>query len=1454
MYVYRTSKFNEELNRIPELSSRVENLCSHLETMNYLDAKARFKKLHLYLKRKEGNFRLIARILKIEREPILCFLKVYNRGEPGYKRFLEDIKQNTELFNESKLKPELVEWLTREKRRKNTSQPNLSLLPDNLRIWLELPNWKIEDDDLIIHETEIWYKKFNQPAIRSQASHYLELIEAILNNHSLGEDTGWKDIKLYCHKNLSIIYSILDNTENLSQKILLLIAPYIGNPTEPEIQKIIQRLSKKTNVIEKFGDFAQRKPYNSKLIVDDLITSTKRSYPSYLVLEEDFWLKIQDGNGVNLTLSDEEKEILNSVSTDKPLPLFLNGRAGSGKSTLLFYLFAYYCNQHLQLCHEQNLDILEQPHPLFLTYSNNLSDFAKDKVQFLLRHHHLFVEDTSKLQNLPDLKPFFQPFRFFLLNILPPEVRKLFPQESYVSFYNFKQFCAARWQTISPEKCWLVIQNFIKGYELDERDSYLEDEHYYSEIVPKKARIISVEEFIEIRDRVWKAYKQHLKRNHLWDDRDLIRTVLSLGCYEPKYTAIFCDEAQDFTRLELQLIMRLSVFSRYDLEQERIFSLPFACAGDPLQTLNPTGFRWESFKAAFYDEVLTPLDLNHQSSLKIELTPLKYNYRSVASIVKVNNLIQLWRKVLFNLDDINPQKSRKVNNIVCQKFIIKDNSAIKNLHQYLKNVIILIPCDEGEENNFIKNDELLRNFIDREKPRKLPWNILSAISAKGLEFKQVVLYKFGERCPKKVWEIKEQPPEKEKYFLNKLYVAASRATEALFIIDSLDGERNLWRYASEPDKINYFLSHIENNYLREQWRENTDLIYPSESLETINHNDLEANALTFQTVGIQGENIDYLERAIAAYEASNNLLKAKLCQAWKLKLEKRLRAAGKLFFALGNLTESWYCFWQALAWKELKEILLEPRFLNSKISKQSRLELLSPLIEFMVNIEEIDNFKTDKLALSKFGNFTDFLILESQQKLFLEEYHNQPWENAIAAYKFLVQKFIAKPKILAENNWQKIAQVVLNWNEDTSARAYIFQAQCLTLSKDYHQALTYWEKAGYPEKIIDNEDRKKYYLVKAKLTPLPQALEYLAKAEKYPLLINVWFKYGKSRDGSWLKYVAIAYEATNHFEQAFIIYHHLDDPVKVEQCWEQINPPERKIKYLKKILNYYLAQQHWQQALSLVEKYVSLNHLPYIFVCNLGQSQLLPHNLNNSERQSYQQFIQQHILHNGQWQNYFTPQYLGIVLEKIGSFLEIFSFYGQYTNSSDANLCEFSRRRWLATKLRQITYLQNTHQIAQLQKAQKKLTNFANKWQIKIETVSPSIPLIQLEKPHKRTLNNLSKVGWKVIGLPSHIDLKTIAHGVYQFQLHHFIVRLIPTTKQIAIADTLTGKIVSFDGRGNKLQIDTTTITLSNNQQISLSETLGNYTLTVQQQDNLTWELTLKDYSEKITIQLKNCN
>jgi len=1431
MYVYRTSVFEQRITKHEQLYSKIERLCQEFETMDFDGIHTRFKVLHFYLKRKEGNFRIIAKIITINQENILCLLKIFSRGEPAYKRFLEASKYDSQLFQKTELESTLKIWLDEKNRKSPITTLPLETLPEELRFCLERPDWKNDYNDIIVHESETWCHRLNQEqSICEQATIFRQLIEDIVNDFdSIGDTTDYPQVKVYGDHNCYLLFSPLVTKDEIPQQVLLLIAPLDNYPQPEVIEEIIEIVKIQENQFKWWID-------QEKLTLENLITYTKRSYPAYILLEEDFWLKIQNGDRVNLALSQEEKELLHTVSTKKSLPLFLNGRAGSGKSTMLFYLFAYYCYRHLELCQTTKRNFLTPPHPLFLTYSKSLSEYARERVQSLLKYHHHFVEETSKLDKIPSLGSFFQSFRSFLLKLLPSFERQNFPEDNYISFHKFRQKCQLRTPKLSPEKCWLVIQNFIKGYCLETEDLYLESELEYSKI-PKKEQKVSVAEFIEIRDRVWSWYAPYTQEHNLWDDRDLIRLILSKKYYKSQYTVIFCDEAQDFTRLELKLIMQLSVFSRYNLAQEPILSLPFAFAGDPLQTLNPTGFRWSGFQAAFHDEILSALILSKTPYLRIELKQLNYNYRSVAPIVKVNNLIQLWRKLLCDFKNIEPQEARKDQGLTPQKFIIDHNNDInyntntQTLLEIIKDTIILIPCDEGEEQEFIQDDELLHNFLEAQDNLEIPWNILSAITAKGLEFKQVILYKFGQRCPDNLWHEPSISTEEGKYFFNKLYVAASRPTERLFIIDCHLGESKLWHNLNNQDLVTEKLSQVKDPERRKQWQANIQLIGDDQSLEYIKNDDLEANALSFEKVGINTENPDFIKRAIAAYKKCNNQDKIDFCSAWQLRLERKFIVAGNSFFKLNHIPEAAECFWQGSDWSTLRELLSNNTHDKKVNSRLNRLLLLLPFVDFMATIVEANNSLKIKEITQQIINFRDFLLVEYKEKIFTEEYHTQPWQTGLVFYQQAISQISYKTDVFPNEEWLKIKDSLENWSERKNLESNLLIAKSWYLAQDYDHAIQLWEHLGEPEKVIPTEDLTFYYLAKAKVATLPAGLEYLAIAKQYHIIINQWIQTGKSLENSWLKYVAIAFAETNNIKQALTIYCYLNDLAQVKKYWIKLIQTSRSfpIKYLHRIMQFYLEKQHWQEAIDLAKHNLKIGDFKYYFIYRLALSSLTPEQFDSTERQSYQKFIAKNILHDVQWQKYFSLPLLGVVLEKIGALNYTLAFYGQYTNSDNEKVRNFSRERWLSTKQRQLEYFHNVNNLTKAQKALTDLTLKADTWNLTTQSISMAIPEITRKTTksllkensfnflQRKTLAPTSP-NFKIQGLQKNIAVESVAQGIQQFQLHHLIVRVMLPTKQITIIDLLSNHAIYLDGKFGTLKTETTTILASENQPLSFRE------------------------------------
>ncbi|MFQ3613985.1 MAG: hypothetical protein SNJ68_09770, partial [Cyanobacteriota bacterium] len=181
---------------------------------------------------------------------------------------------------------------------------------------------------------------------------------------------------------------------------------------------------------------------------------------------------------------------------------------------------------------------------------------------------------------------------------LPPERQERYQPERYINFYQFRR----RYPHLRDdvELAWHTIRTLIKGYDVS---GYLDSEGYRE--LPQADRSVEDEEFDRIYKKIWPGYQDLTTPGHgdHWDDQDLVRDVLENGTLQPIHPVIFCDEIQDFTQVELSVILCLSPWGKFKLDRH-IQHLPYAFAGDPLQTINPTGFRWSVLKKYLYEQII----------------------------------------------------------------------------------------------------------------------------------------------------------------------------------------------------------------------------------------------------------------------------------------------------------------------------------------------------------------------------------------------------------------------------------------------------------------------------------------------------------------------------------------------------------------------------------------------------------------------------------------------------------------------------------------------------------------------------------------------------------------------------------------------------------------------------------------------------------------------------------
>jgi tetratricopeptide (TPR) repeat protein len=1541
MYVYRTTQFNQKAERYG-IGVRVDDLCVELEAQRIDEVQTRFERVYPYLKRRILNRRLIARILRVDDQELLCLLDIFKRGDNDYQQFLESPRDYGRIYLESSLNPqELRDWLQSQKTKQQPVEP-LPELPTELHPWLETPGWEMETvtGDWIIYESEEWVRRFKQRDIQTEWETYYQAIAGIRDKRSECEAiAGYPHVKLASKNNCYVLFSEIETADTAVGGVLFLLAPFHRQPSPEEVIQVGVATAL-------FDGVSSSSILSRQLSLEELTPYAQRSYPAYLLADEESWLAIERGKEANLALSPEEEKILKSVSTSVPgegaLPIFINGRAGSGKSTMLLYLFADYCYRKFYDKQGHRRGVPLPGEPLFLTYNERLLDVAKQGVQRLLSSHHRFVAERTQKDQLPNINSFFQPFQKFLLNLLPAVERDRFDLDRYISFHRFKQLYQGKsppefGNTIvravptmlqlpqarkySPELAWHIIRTFIKGAL---RGECMTPEDYLEE-VPRKEQIISIKKYQGIYETIWERWYQRITEEQgYWDDQDLIARVLELKCYPSEYVAIFCDEAQDFTRLELQLIMRLSVFSRYHLGYQPLNSLPFAFAGDPFQTLNPAGFHWSSVQAVFDAEVITALDPSEQLKLVVNFQELAYNYRSSPPIVKLTNLIQFWRRVLFDIAELQPQTAWQQGNFPQpQKFIVGETIAAEELKNYIKDTIIIVPCEEGEEVAYVQSDPLLGEIYSQEV--RLPdsgiraidygliKNVLSAIAAKGLEFKRVILYKFGQECDRQTWQAKREGsslPVQVEYFFNKLYVAASRATERLFVVDSPEGDRLLWQHASKATEVQELLRQVKNP---STWEGSLQLLETgtAQTAQEMREDDPEAIAQEFETKGLNSENPSLLRRARQFYRGLGDTAKADYCEAWALKFEAQFQEAGRYFLQVGELEAAWQCFWQGKCWEKLVEwCWYHPEVPKAELplalfmtTAPQNQEAVKTFTQFLWNTGFVGNLATEEPGFEEQGSrgageqgsggageqgrwSDEENILHPSQDSGLRTQDStlsstssipnpqspipKQWLTVVAEYAKRIEALLPVAEFQLEE-WQQLG-IVLEALESAGYSGILDTAgTCFYRGESYANAVRCWESGGVTQ-------TRQYNKAKAAVLGMPAGLEYLARVEQLDdrarseRLISEWQQAGKPRTPEWLNYVAPTLEALNQYSNAFITYTWLDRPDKVKAYFEKANGETQplRIKPLRILLRYYLQHQHWEEAIAAMKTYLpTLTSdraeqvgLKFDVVYELACSQLTPAVLTKELQQSYENFLKTHILNDSNWQHYLSMPQLGIALEKVGSLIEALTFYENFVGDRDSECYQFARERWLATKTKQCNDANKQGKIEQSAKIRLEIVKNARQWSIATNSLDLEPPAAPQERPETVKLVKAKITALKappleglqpfIQGLPAEITIEQFDRGITKFEVRHLIVKVMSAAQQVLIKDALNEQEVRVDFARCQVNIGDAIVSARGGNQLSFTlfkSGYGGVLVCGNEQPRL--ELSLQGLSEKITIELR---
>jgi hypothetical protein len=544
----------------------IKNIKSSIERNQHLVGFGSFS--DVLIKKPLGkSFRLICYKIQLdENDDLILFSRIFARSSSEYESLISDAKKDPSYVHK-KFQPYTQDEIKKIHEELIKKPPvDLPRKPNNEEYsWLyEVMQKQNTENDLFVLETEDWVKKVKLPENQTLLGQLFQTIYNVKIEKLKKSDTN-KD----CNEYWSDVYKCgFIYLYRCDYNRLVFLEPFFSR--------------NESNLLStKYKD----KFYNMHEESSELIRIAARSYPILMTLDRNAWLAIQQDESANLALSPEEAELLDSIQqsemkSDLGYPLFINGRAGSGKSTMLQYFAAYYVDFALQ----KNTTAL----PLYMTCSRELLERARDTVTKILTIHHTKLLETVQDKEKIDftVKSSFKIFHEFLYSLLSSKLKENFNKEKYVNYAKFHFLWSNDFEKrqearqLSVDISWHAIRSYIKGVRSRDGGELTPDDF---NLLARGRRSISESMYKKIYEQVWCSwYKRLCDDDGYWDDQDLASFILDedLASHH-NYAAIFCDEAQDFTSIELDIIFQLSLFSRRSLQPEELRRVPFIFAGDP---------------------------------------------------------------------------------------------------------------------------------------------------------------------------------------------------------------------------------------------------------------------------------------------------------------------------------------------------------------------------------------------------------------------------------------------------------------------------------------------------------------------------------------------------------------------------------------------------------------------------------------------------------------------------------------------------------------------------------------------------------------------------------------------------------------------------------------------------------------------------------------------------------
>lgn len=314
------------------------------------------------------------------------------------------------------------------------------------------------------------------------------------------------------------------------------------------------------------------------------------------------------------------------------------------------------------------------------------------------------------------------------------------------------------------------------------------------------------------RGTVYDAFEKYLEfiRENGFYDLNMVSFEYLKYC-NPVYDFVVIDEAQDFTNIQLFLILNT-------LKEKGSFIL----CGDSNQIVHPNFFSWTNVKSMFYKQDMTDQDIK----------VLRANYRNSAGITSIaNRLLKIKNARFGSIDKESTYMIEAVGEEPGEVVLLNDGEKARQMLNDQTScstrfaVLVMRQEDKAEAKKIFKTPLLfsvheskgleyeniiILNFIN-DYAREFN-EIISDIDGNEVDNEDIVFSRFRDKTDKSL--------ETYKFYINSLYVAITRGIKNIYLVESNQKHKllNLLKLVEPKSEIK-----IKGNVsTSDEWRKEAD--------------------------------------------------------------------------------------------------------------------------------------------------------------------------------------------------------------------------------------------------------------------------------------------------------------------------------------------------------------------------------------------------------------------------------------------------------------------------------------------------------------------------------------------------------------------------------------------------------------------------------------------------------